>query len=305
MLRFIQKIRARSHWSPISSAEYQRLAYQQGTSFIGHPAVSAFVADTVELFLDYFGCYNKEQELVAAVPVWNETCLAGSRGYLLRNGLKGIVDFGSGGLIVPNRQIPSLYLPFSADNLLDVNLPQLHNFRQKQKMKYQAALARRPLEHSKKFRYNQNRSLRQFLEAGGEVFDATKLDNDEFAHHYHRLFRKRWNFAAAGRANTSRMLTALKPMQFGMGLKMNGRIIALQHIYCIENQSYDYYEYINAGIDTDYQAFSIGSLLCHLNLLAAEERAAHNHNKPYLYSFGFMDSDYKSIWCRPERMFRV
>jgi hypothetical protein len=304
MFRFIQKIRARSHWDPISPAEYQQLAYQQGTSFVGHPDVCSFVADTIELSLDYFGYRNAAHELVAAVPVWNDHYVAGSRDYLLRNGLKGIVDFGSGGLIVPNRTESPLYLPYSADNLLDVNLPEQHNFRQKRKMKYQAALARPLADHSKKFRYNQNRSLRQFLDAGGEVFDATALDNDEFAHHYHRLFRKRWNFAAAGKTNTSRMLTALKPMQFGQGLKMNGRIIALQHIYCVENQDYAYYEYINAGIDTDYQDYSVGSLLCYLNLRAAEEKAAYS-GKPYLYSFGFMDTDYKSIWCRPQRMFRV
>lgn len=149
-------------------------------------------------------------------------------------------------------------------------------------------------EHSKKFRYNQNRNLKQFLDSGGEFFDVHTISIDDFCNNYHELFLKRWGFEATGKKNTFLLLNKLRHMQFGVGLKINNKIVGLQLLFRQQNANYDYYEYINAGIDPDYKEQSIGSLLCYLNLLEAQK-----NNKPFYYSFGYMDTDYKKMWCTP------
>jgi hypothetical protein len=79
--------------------------------------------------------------------------------------------------------------------------------------------------------------------------------------------------------------------------------VAIQVLYRVESPQWISMEYVNGGFDPGYQHFSPGSLLTFANTHAATE-AASAAGKALRYSFGRLETGYKTLWCCAETMRR-
>ena len=163
--------------------------------------------------------------------------------------------------------------------------------------KQELALAREPEDYSRKFRYNQRRELRLLEEQGGELLPFTELSSSEQAKIYSDLFEKRWGFATPGKERLADVLELLRPYLVGSYICVNGQPAAAQILYRVESPDWISVEYINGGVDPQFNELSPGSVLTWVNTQAEWEHA-RAQGKALRYSFGRADREYKDRWCQ-------
>ncbi|MDR0379815.1 MAG: antimicrobial resistance protein Mig-14, partial [Candidatus Accumulibacter sp.] len=166
------------------------------------------------------------------------------------------------------------------------------------------ALLKRAEAFSPKFRYNQRRQLRLFLEAGGGVRPVSEFSPSELAAIYIDLFQRRWEFPAPGAAAMAEVFALLRDWMRGSVLTLHGEPVAVQVLYRVEAAQWISVEYINGGIDPQAQDYSPGSVLISINTEAAQKDAAAL-GKALRYSFGRAGRGYKDLWCVSEPVFQT
>jgi len=295
----------RKNWSPVDAAVYAEAYGKWGGSFILHPDVIPVVSEIAQVPLEYFACEEGGCP-VAVVPVWGGRMIAGNRKYLDSIGKKNQLDTGDNEYWLPIASEAIITLPFSVRYLPAAQARQVRNA--VEETNFEVALARSHVagEHklARKFKYNQKRALRLFIEAGGEVCPIKSLSPEVIVQAYIELFETRWGFQAPGKPALPELLRRLHPYLAGRVLRMNSRVVAIQLVFLVENNNCVSAAYINGGYDPMYKEHSPGSILCYLNTEEAEQFAL-SKNKPLRYHFGKMDADYKRMWCYGEASYRV
>ena len=264
-----------------------------------HPDVVAQLSVLADIEPRYLAWFH-ENRAVAAIATWGRY-LALSRQALKRHGKKDTFDLGNAEVILP--VVPETKLPvrFSMRYVSELNAEAISTLK---RQKESIALAKAPGEYSKKFLYNQKRELRLFSEQGGLVHRITELSPEEIAEIYSRLFFLRWGFPVPGGKKLAEVFAIMRPFMTGSVLHMHDKAAAIQILYRVESPSWISVEYINGGVDPEFQKYSPGSILTFLNTQAAWEQA-QSVQKPLRFSFGRVDREYKMRWCRPVAVFRT
>ena len=287
-------------WTEIAAADYAGLWQRYGGSVATHPAFVERLSGLAEIPVRYLG-WRRGDAFVAAVPAWGRH-LALSKAALKTRGKKAIFDLGDAEVILPvaagGEKIPLRHAGryLAARHQAD--------FIGLKRQKEELARLKATEAFSSKFRYNQRRQLRRFLDAGGGVHPVSGFPPSELAAIYVDLFRRRWEFPAPGAATLTEVFTLLHDWMWGSVLMLRGDPVAVQVLYRVESAQWVSVEYINGGIDPKAQDLSPGSVLIFVNVEAAQKDAAAQ-GKALRYSFGRTGRDYKNLWCAPEPVFEI
>ena len=195
MISLVRHWRQR-HWQSISAAEYAGVYARFGGSFAVHPRVVATIESLRGLPVRYLG-YERDGDWLAALPVWGHH-VVGTKAALKRYQARHLIDTGDAEVILPIADHARVSLPFRADFLSALHADHIVNLRRESRFSLMLAKshARGDQSFSKKFRYNRQRELRLFEEAGGSHRSVADLPPAEVAAAYARLFEKRWGFPA-------------------------------------------------------------------------------------------------------------
>ncbi len=287
-------------WSPISAADYRAAWLRFGGSVITHPDFVEKLSDLAGIEVRYLG-WSVHGQLQAAVAVWGRD-LALSKQGLKRHGKRRLFDLGNAEVIVPQSSdaigVRLRHRMQFVSALHEGRIAGLKNQGQ------EIALLRNPDDYSKKFRYNQRRELRLLEEQGGEILSFTELNSSEQALIYSDLFEKRWGFSTPGKERLAEVLELLRPFMTGSYICINGQPAAAQILYRVESPAWISVEYINGGVDPQFNELSPGSVLTWVNTQAEWEHALAQ-GKALRYSFGRADREYKDRWCHRVPVFEV
>lgn len=298
MLSFFRHWREQG-WSPITAADYRSVWQLFGGSVITHPDFVEKLSALANIPVRYLG-WQANGELQAAVAVWGRH-LALSKDGLKAHGKRRLFDLGNAEVIIPQMANTNITLRHRTSFISAVHEGRISTLKPQNQ---ELTLAREPEEYSKKFRYNQRRELRLLEEQGGEILPFTELSCVEQAQIYSDLFEKRWGFATPGKDRLAGVLELLRPYVAGSYVCINGQPAAAQILYRVESPQWISVEYINGGVDPQFNGLSPGSVLTWVNTQAAWEDARAK-NKPLRYSFGRADREYKDRWCHRVPVFEV
>lgn len=298
MLSFFRSWRERG-WSPISADEYRAVWQEFGGSVITHPDFVERLSDLAGIPVAYLG-WQVDGQLKAAVATWGRE-LALSKAGLKKHGKRRLFDLGNAEVILPQAAHTEIALRHRTEFVSALHEGRICTLKaQKQEL----ALAREPEEYSKKFRYNQRRELRLLEEQGGELLPFTELSSSQQAQIYSDLFEQRWGFATPGKEHLAEVLELLRPYLVGSYICINGQPAAAQILYRVESPEWISVEYINGGVDPQFNELSPGSVLTWVNTQAEWEQA-RAQDKALRYSFGRADREYKDRWCHRVPVFEV
>ena len=298
MLSFFRSWRERG-WSPISANEYRSAWQEFGGSVITHPDFVERLSDLTGIPVIYLG-WQVEGQLKAAVATWGRE-LALSKAGLKKHGKRRLFDLGNAEVILPQANGTEIALRHRTEFVSALHEGRISTLKaQKQEL----ALAREPEEYSKKFRYNQRREQRLLEEQGGELLPFTELSSSQQAQIYSDLFEQRWGFATPGKEHLAEVLELLRPYLVGSYICINGQPAAAQILYRVESPEWISVEYINGGVDPQFNELSPGSVLTWVNTQAEWEHA-RAQGKALRYSFGRADREYKDRWCHRVPVFEV
>ncbi len=286
-------------WQPITSSEYASAWLRHGGSVMTHPDVVEKLSQLAGLPVRYLG-HQQEDETLGAIATWDRH-IALSRHAVKRFKKKEYFDLGNAEIILPISPRLSLRVDFEMRYVSNLHQDKITNLK---RQKESLALARPPEDYSKKFLYNQRRELRLFEAQGGTIHDILDYSPDQISQIYAELFFRRWGFSVPAKAHLTEVLDIMRPHMFGSVLKQDSRHIAIQLLYRAESPGWISVEYINGGVDPDFQALSPGSILSYLNTQAAWAHA-RSAGKTLRYSFGRADRDYKNRWCNSTPVFRT
>jgi hypothetical protein len=298
MLSFFRN-RQLKKWQEISADEYAEVYAELGGSVLSNPLVVDALSLTTGLPINYYALFDGGQ-IVAAIPVWKKW-VAGSKKALKKSNKKGMVDMGNAELILPIRQQARIILPVEADGLSALQAENITNLKPTAS---DICLAKPHSDFSKKFRYNRKREERLLEEKGMELKSVMTYTNEQITQIYTTLFEKRWGFKPTGHEHLQSLLDLLRPLLFGSIIELEGEPIAFQLIYKVECSQHISMEYINGGVNTDFNALSPGSVLTFINTQHAWA-ISEQQNKPLRYSFGKADNAYKDRWCQRSAVYSV
>lgn len=298
MLSFFRSWRERG-WSPISADEYRTVWQKFGGSVITHPDFVERLSDLTGIPVIYLG-WQVEGQLKAAVATWGRE-LALSKAGLKKHGKRRLFDLGNAEVILPQAAHTEIALRHRTEFVSALHEGRISTLKAQNQ---ELALAREPEEYSKKFRYNQRRELRLLEEQGGELLPFTELSSSQQAQIYSDLFEQRWGFATPGKEYLAEVLELLRPYLVGSYICINGQPAAAQILYRVESPDWISVEYINGGVDPQFNELSPGSVLTWVNTQAEWEHA-RAQGKALRYSFGRADREYKDRWCHRVPVFEV
>ncbi len=298
MLSYFRLYRERG-WHPISADEYRAAWLRWGGSVATHPDVVERLSHLAGISLDYLGC-SKEGELQAAIPTWGRH-IALAKDVLKQQKKRGVFDLGNAEIILPQAPETVIALRHKAQYVSELHAQRISTLKEQ---KQGLALAREPEQYSKKFRYNQRREQRLLEEQGGVILPIVSLSSVEQAQIYTRLFEKRWGFAVPGKEYLTEVFSLMAEFMTGSFIAINDVPVAFQVLYRVEAPQWISLEYINGGVDTDYNALSPGSVLSFVNT-QNEWQHARDLSKPLRYSFGRADREYKDRWCNRVAVYEV
>ncbi len=286
-------------WSPISAADYRAAWFKFGGSVMTHPDFVGQLSELAGIPVRYLG-WLVGGEVQAVVAVWGRE-LALSKEGLKKHGKRRMFDLGNAEVIIPQAANVDIQLRHKTRFVSALHEGRISGLRSQNQ---ELTLLREPEEYSKKFRYNHRRELRLLEEQGGELLDFTELSSTEQARVYSDLFEKRWNFATPGKEHLAEVLELLRPYLVGSYVCVNGRPAAAQILYRVESPEWISVEFINAGVDPQFNELSPGSVLTWVNT-QAEWEYARAQDKALRYSFGRADREYKDRWCHRSPVFEV
>ena len=298
MLSYFRLYRERG-WHPISAAEYRAAWLRWGGSVATHPDVVERLSDLAGIAVRYLGCSEKG-ELQAAVPTWGRH-IALSKTVLKQQNKRGVFDLGNAEIILPQAPDATVALRHKARYVSELHAQRISTLKEQ---KEGLALAREPEQYSKKFRYNQRREQRLLEEQGGVITSISALTSTEQAQMYTALFEKRWGFAVPGKDCLAEVFSLLAEFMTGSFITINDEPAAFQVLYRVEAPEWISLEYINGGVDPDYNSLSPGSVLSFVNT-QNEWQHAREIDKPLRYSFGRADREYKDRWCNRVAVYEV
>lgn len=298
MLSYFRLYRERG-WHPISAAQYRAAWLRWGGSVATHPDVVERLSDLAGIAVRYLGCSDNGQ-LQAAVPTWGRY-IALSKAVLNQQKKRDVFDLGNAEIILPQAPDSTISLRHKGRYISELHAQRIATLKEQ---KEGLALAREPEQYSKKFRYNQRREQRLLEEQGGVLVPVSNLSAAEQAQMYTTLFEKRWGFAVPGKKHLTEVFGALSEFITGSFITINDVPAAYQVLYRVEAPEWVSVEYINGGVDPDYNAMSPGSVLSYVNT-QAEWQHARELDKPLRYSFGRADREYKDRWCNRVAVYEV
>lgn len=298
ILGYLRSWRERG-WTPIDAEAYARVWARYGGSVATHPQVVERLSSLVGIPVRYLGVW-RDGELVAGLPAWGRH-IALSRDVTKRKGLRGMFDLGNSEIILPVASDCAVQVRHRMRYVSELNVDKVASLRAQSEG---LALARRPEEYSKKFRYNQRREQRLLEEAGGQIRPMGDLSPQEQAVLYADLFHKRWNFDAPGKEHLVDVFTLLREFMTGSVVYLADRPVAIQVLYRVEAPEWISLEYVNGGVDPQANELSPGSVLSYVNTQAQWEHA-DSLGKPLRYSFGRADREYKSRWCNTHPVYQI
>lgn len=286
-------------WTPIDADEYAQVWARYGGSVATHPQVIERLSSLVGIHVRYLGVV-RDGQTIAALPSWGRH-IALSRDVTKRKGLRGMFDLGNSEIILPVAQDCSVPVRHRMRYVSELNSGRIGNLRIQSEG---LALARRPEEYSKKFRYNQRREQRLLEEAGGLIRQMSELTSQEQASIYADLFHKRWGFDVPGKDHLVEVFSLLREFMTGSVVYVADRPAAIQVLYRVEAPEWVSLEYVNGGVDPQFNELSPGSVLSFVNTQAQWEYA-DSLGKPLRYSFGRADREYKSRWCNTHPVYQI
>lgn len=298
MLGFCRRWREQG-WVSISAAEYSAAWQQYGGSVITHPDFVERLSSLADIPVRYLG-WEASDGLGAAVAVWGRD-LALSKTGLKKQGKRRLFDLGNAEVIVPQAKSSDIRLRQRMQFVSALHEGRVTGLKPQGQ---EIALLREPEDYSKKFRYNQRRELRLLEEQGGEILSFAELTSQEQAQIYSDLFEKRWGFETPGKERLAEVLELLRPFVVGSYACVNGQPAAAQILYRVESPDWFSVEYINGGVDPQFNALSPGSVLTWVNTQEQWEHA-RAQGKALRYSFGRADREYKDRWCHRVPVFEV
>jgi hypothetical protein len=301
--RFSSGYRERG-WTEISAADYAETWQRHGGSVATHPAFVERLSRLADIPVRYLG-WSRENTHIAAIPVWGRH-LALSRAALKSLGKKGCFDLGNAEVILPVAETTAE----TATKVAEIPLRHAGRYLSNRHasaftglLRQQETLAvlKQTERLSAKFRYNQRRELRLFMDAGGVIRPVRDFTPAELAGFYTDLFRQRWGFPATGAARMAETFTLLRDWMTGSVLFLRDAPVAVQVLYRVESPRWVSVEFVNGGVDPQSRDFSPGSVLTWLNT-ETERETARTLGKSLRYSFGRADRDYKTRWCVAEQV---
>jgi len=298
MLSFLRSWRERG-WTPISARDYSDAWQRWGGSVATHPDVVRLLSELANIQTEYLGWFV-QCELRAAIPVWGRH-IALSKAVLKQQKKRRFFDLGNAEIILPQASNSQYILRHKARYLSELHAGHIASLTQQ---KEGLALAREPEQYNKKFRYNQRREQRLLEESGGQILPVSELTSAEQATMYSDLFAKRWDFDAPGKEHLAEVFSLLRPFMSGSFITIDDQPAAFQVLYRVESPSWISVEYINGGVDPQFNDRSPGSVLSFVNT-QAEWTFAREQDKPLRYSFGRADREYKDRWCNTVPVFEV
>src|SRR5258706_4569507 len=204
MLRFLRVFRERG-WTPIDAAAYAETWHRFGGSVATHPQIIERLAGLAGLPVRYLG-WHRNGELIAAIPTWGRHLALHM--HVLRHTEKGVLfDLCDAEVILPMAEQARISLRHQVRWLSELNRAQIVT---REPQKAVLALARKPEELSKKFRYNHRREQRLLEEAGGVLRPMTDFSPAQQAALYDHLFQRRWAAEARGKGRLPEVFTLMR-----------------------------------------------------------------------------------------------
>jgi len=289
------------HWQEVDSAVYAAAYQLYGGSFLTHPLTVSTMSQMVEVTPHYFAQYA-DDVVLGAIPAWG-SYLAGDKRFLKKIDRRRVYDTGNAEVILPLSSDHAFALKVKGQFISERHRANIQGLKiQPETLSF--AHAFKQGGYSKKFHYNRRRELKLFQQAGGQITPFEELSSDRIAQAYIDLFELRWNKKPKGFERLTEFIGALRPLLKGHLLSIDEQPIAIQLIYVADNPALVSAEYVNGGVDLTFRQYSPGSILSYLNITLVEQ-IAEAAQKPFRYSFGLSDKDYKDSWCSPHPVYRT
>lgn len=286
-------------WFEISAQDYAKHWEEWGGSVITHPVIVEKLSQLVDIPVRYLA-YGQADSPQAAIATWGMH-LALSKAVLNKAKKRTYFDLGNAEFIFPQAPDCTIELRHKAEYISQLHQSRVLGLKEQ---KQGLALARKPEDYSRKFRYNQRREQRILEENGGEILPIQSLTPENIAELYTDLFEKRWQFAVPGKQKLAETFSLLHPFMTGSYISIEGKPAAIQILYRVESPTWISVEYINGGVDPELNQYSPGSVLSFVNT-QSEWEYARSQGKDLRYSFGRADREYKDRWCHRVPCFEV
>ena len=277
---------------PISAEQYAHYYHLWGGSFIVHPEVLRYFAETHGVKAAYRG-YFKRGRCVGAVATWGPF-LAGDRSALHALRLEDKEDFGYPAVYLPIDPGENCTVLYKARYLLNLQRPRISGalFTGLKEMAILKQIPEALPTGKKEYQIKE----RRFERLGGTLRDIQEFTSDEIAAMYQDLFQQRWNRPPHAAGSLSKTFGALKKFLFGKILWLGDRPIAIQINYRAETSRTICIDYVNGGVDKSIKGISPGSFLSYINGRNACEESQCT-GKLLIYSYGKANTEYKDQWC--------
>lgn len=285
-------------WTVIDAPTYAQAWNRFGGSVATHPQVVERLAGLAQIPVRYLG-WLSGGDAVAAVPCWGRDLALSKK--VLKDHNRRVFDLGNAEIILPIAKDAHIPVRQRMSYVSELNTRQIDTLKPQAE---RLAIARAPEDYSKKFRYNQRREQRLLEEAGAVIRPMLDFDSQQQASMYASLFRARWGFDVPGASHLAQVFELMREFMTGSVVMLAERAIAIQILYRVEAPKWVSIEYINGGVDPQYQALSAGSVLSFVNTQDAWI-AARAIDKPLRYSFGRSDREYKDRWCQTVPVYKV
>ncbi|WP_456309173.1 GNAT family N-acetyltransferase [Serratia proteamaculans] len=157
---------------------------------------------------------------------------------------------------------------------------------------------------SKKTRYNRNREVKKFIDAGGEFISVSDIGSETLYNAYQQLFAQRRECEVKHDHRVKMFFALHHDDFFGNIAMMNGEPVGVQLLISSTSKLGFFVDFINIGYDTDIKDHSLGTIMMWNNLITANEHAKCQ-DLPLHFSYGMMSGEYKSMWCKPKKTGRI
>ncbi|WP_340618829.1 hypothetical protein [Xenorhabdus entomophaga] len=285
-------------WKKASFDNYVEAYNLYGGGISTSPEVLQFLHYRFNFNEKYFVKTDDNDNILAAVCVWNSNYLAGDPNVF--HEFYNPYPVCPNEIIFPIKQGHKCVLPFKSKFLSSKNATSVLN-------SFHMVNANREIcfvkKSSGKTVNTRNRELKKFLNNGGSIINILDITTDEFVDIYDELFFMRRQIHIDKKA-IKELLDEIPTLKFGNLLFWNNRPAAVQFVIKKQCINWINFDFVNIGRNMNLQDSSIGTIAMWVNVRDAMA-LSEKEKVEMRFSFGRPTFDYKDRWCVREKLYRV
>jgi len=286
------------NWEKCSFNDYKSIALDCGFNAESSPFIIEFAINNGAK-LDFF-LFKKGSNILGACCVDNGWLCNDAKNPKSQTSLIQIPHYS---IRLPFRSNVNCLIPFKSKHL-SRNNQRVFNSSFNFFSKRNVAISKNSDEFSKKTISTRSREMRKFLDAGGSFYKSSDFDANTIYSIYDDLFSKRRPGKNPNEELHRGFFNSFKNCVVGDVAMINSVPVAFQFNLATQSNYGLFVDFINIGYDPKIKEHSLGTIMMWHNLKLIEKLAADSDSE-LTYSYGMMSGEYKSRWCKAERVGRI